>query len=236
MKKVFKLLGVILLVSMLSSCDSEDSACYNMATLTPVNSLNKDVSASATAMCSLTNDWVQRDDPDASLPLDQFTLTDLGFYYDDTVTDGKPYGNRWRLSASYPETANINVDFVFQVFGGMVGLPSGSQIHGNMLANHEIEFTTIMTELPYGKPRTTVSMINYLDSQAPIYTNTGNSLLLDVPHQTTGDIMITDINTCVVSYRSVDATNPTPLNREVACGECGTTVDVDGVLYLVECN
>jgi len=232
--KLLRALPIILSIALLTSCNSEDDAeaCMQTATYTIVENANKLANKTT---CDLTNAFVYRDIPDATLEPNQFHLIDLGFYYDEFAPDDKKYGNRWKFVNTYPEEANISVRYTFTSYGNEIGVNYSANMQGQMSGNMEYEFTTYMVEEPYGKPRTYLYIQNNLGSPTitPIYSNTPASVGIEVPINT-GDIKITDINTCEVTY--ITQTDNTPTSTEVECSACGTTVIIDGVTYLIECN
>jgi len=231
--KLFKALPIILSIALFASCNSEDDAeaCMQTATYTVVDSANK--SANKTT-CDLTNEQVYRDIPDATLELNKFHLIDMGFYYDEFALDGEKYGNRWKFVNTFPEDSGINVYFNFTTYGSEIGANDTADMVGNMDGHMELEFTTFKYEQPYGKPRANLFIRNNLGipGVTPIYDGYGPAFSIEMPINT-GDIKITDINTCVVTYRTQDTT---PTTAEVECSACGTTVIIDGVNYFIECN
>jgi len=236
--KLFRALPIILSIALFTSCNSEDdaTACIQTATYTTVPDANKLANKTT---CDLTNLIVHRDIPDATLELNKFHLIDLGFYYDEFAPDGKTYGNRWKFVNTFPIDYPIEVEYVLTSYGIEIGVNYSAYMVGNMDGHMELEFTTFMVEEPYGKPRTYLFIQNALGngSTTPIYGDpltggTPSSVGIEVPVNI-GDIKITDINTCVVTYRTQDTT---PTTAVVECSACGTTVIIGGVNYLIECN
>jgi len=232
-----KALLLLITIALITSCNSEDDspACMTIATYTVVDSANK--SANKTT-CDLTNEQVFRDIPDSNFEPNNVYLVDLGFYYEEGAINSygyvREYGNRWKFVCTFPEDAGILLDFSFYQFGSEIGIATGNALQGQIGGNAELEFTTIMSEAPYGKPRGQLVLQNAYGLE-PIYDGFSEGILRTTEINT-GNIIVTDISTCEQTVLNQNGDVVTPQPQSVDCTLCNTTTEIDGVTYLIECN